>query len=936
MDRERWEQIERLFHAASAVPTPERQRLLANQCSGDDALRREVEELLNQRSSGAFDRTSTIAMPVEGLTIGPYRIEGPLGQGGMGEVFRARDTRLGRPVALKLLAGTMTADSSSLERFRREAQAIAALNHPNVCTVYDIGEHEGRPFLVMELMEGQTLRDRIADRPFSNEDLTAIMVQILEGLEAAHGAGIVHRDIKPANIFLTRLGTVKILDFGLAKSTRTELFESPIPVDSLTTPGTTVGTISYMAPEQLRGEPVDARSDVFACGVLLYEMATGTLPFGGQNMASSIEAVLTRAPRPARELRRDLLPEIEQAIDRALEKDPRMRCQSASEMRAGLLRAKRVLESRSVPAASPPGARSGKWFAAAGTGAALAVAIAGWYFGVYSRRPVTSPSEYVQLTDFSDSASSPSLSPDGRMVTFLRSGSPFVTSGAVYVKLLPDGASTQITNDPRGKYNPVFTPDGSRVAYSTLTRGETEQGAWNTWTVPVTGGSPTLFMKNAAGMTWTGNGGVLFSEVMAGTVLHMGIVTAKESRADERRIYFPEHLRAMAHYSHLSPDGKWLLIVEMDGTGAWLPCRLLPADGGSMGRQIGTGGRCIAAGWSPDGRWMYYNAAVNGAMHLWRQRFPDGTPEQITFGPGEEEGLAVTPDGKSLIASVGVRKSAVWFHDGAGERSISPEGSATGPKVGADGRRVYYLLRKNGSNVNELWSTDTASGMASPSLAGVTMTDFDISTSGREVAFTTRSGREGEIFVAPLDASAAPRLVARGGDLVSFGPPGELVFREVGEKGNYLARVGLNGGTPERVLDQTITEKENVSPSRAWVVAMGLSSSRRGTYAVSLRDGSRKMMCLGPCLPRWSPDGRFLYVTVDTSKIDRTAGGTTLVFTLAPGQELPVLPEGGLGGDSEEKVPRIREGPVEPGSGPETWAFAKSEFFGNLFRIPLH
>jgi non-specific serine/threonine protein kinase len=200
----------------------------------------------------------------------------------MGEVFRARDTRLGRPVALKLLAGTMTADSSSLERFRREAQAIAALNHPNVCTVYDIGEHEGRPFLVMELMEGQTLRDRIADRPFSNEDLTAIMVQILEGLEAAHGAGIVHRDIKPANIFLTRLGTVKILDFGLAKSTRTELFESPIPVDSLTTPGTTVGTISYMAPEQLRGEPVDARSDVFACGVLLYEMATGTLPEHGK------------------------------------------------------------------------------------------------------------------------------------------------------------------------------------------------------------------------------------------------------------------------------------------------------------------------------------------------------------------------------------------------------------------------------------------------------------------------------------------------------------------------------------------------------------------------------------------------------------------------------------------------------------------------------
>jgi hypothetical protein len=370
--------------------------------------------------------------------------------------------------------------------------------------------------------------------------------------------------------------------------------------------------------------------------------------------------------------------------------------------------------------------------------------IAVWYFGVH-KRPVTSPSEYVQLTDFSDSAAAPALSPDGRMVTFFQSGSPFLSSGQIYVKVLPDGQSTQITNDPNQKYNPVFTPDGTRVAYTA-----TNHGSWDTWIVPVTGGSPTRLMKNAAGLTWIGDGRVLFSEVMAGTLAHMGIVTSQESRAGERAIYFPDHERAMAHYSHLSPDRKSILAVEMDGTGSWLPCRLLPAAGGSKGRQVGPGGACIAAGWSPDGKWMYFNAAVNGsaniatnpfqfrgATHLWQQRSPDGAAEQITFGPGEEQGLAVAPDGKSLIASVGVRKSSVWLHDGQGERLISPEGSVSDPKMTADGKRVYYLLRKNESKVGELWSTEAASGKANPSLAGVSMVDFDISPDQQEGFYLT-------------------------------------------------------------------------------------------------------------------------------------------------------------------------------------------------------
>jgi len=558
--------------------------------------------------------------------------------------------------------------------------------------------------------------------------------------------------------------------------------------------------------------------------------------------------------------------------------------------------------------------------------------LVGWYFGVH-KRPVTSPAEYVQLTDFSDSAAAPALSPDGRIVTFFRSGSPFLSYGQIYVKLLPDGQSTQITNDPNPKYNPIFTPDGSRVAYTAISHAD---GSWDTWTVPVTGGAPTRLMKNAAGLTWIGDGRVLFSEVMAGTVLHMGIVTSQESRAGERAIYFPDHVRAMAHYSYLSPDRKSILIVEMDGTAAWLPCRLLPAGGGSKGRQVGPDGACIAAGWSPDGKWMYFNAAVNGATHLWRERSPDGAAEQITFGPGEEEGLAIGPDGKSLISSVGVRKNSVWLHDGSGERPISPEGSASDPRITADGKRVYYLLRKNGSNESGLWSTQLDSGKANPSLAGVSMVDFDISPDAQEVAFTSLTGKENLIFVAPLDASAPPRQVVRGGDSVSFGAPGELFFRQVEHEANYLARIKTDGGGMARVLDQPIVGKGDVSPGGDWVVVWGVREPRRGTVAVSPKDRTWKVISPGPCRVMWSPDGAFLYVAAN---INPTSAGTTLVLPILRGKGLPALPERGLSVDASEDMPGvrvIRQSQVVPGPAPGTYAFAKSDFVGNLFRIPLH
>jgi Tol biopolymer transport system component len=895
-----------------------------------------------QRSTGG---DPTQLMLLQGAVVGPYQIEGPLGKGGMGEVYRARDTRLGRPVALKFLSDETVADAAALERFRREAQAIATLNHPNVCTVYDIGDHAGRPYLVMELMEGQTLKERNAERPFSNEELLAIAIPILDALDAAHACGIVHRDIKPANIFLTRQGAVKILDFGLAKAPGKHP-GGPVGVESLTTPGTTVGTVSYMSPEQARGQAVDGRSDVFACGVVLYEMATGTLPFAADGWLATLEAVMNRTPRLARELKRDLLPEIERVIDRALEKDPQARYQSAADMRADLLRAQRVVSIQSGPQslpAAPRSRRSGIVYVAAGAGVLLTIILAGWYFGARNRA-VTSPSEYVQLTDFADSAVAPALSPDGRMVAFFRGGAPFLTSDQIFVKPLPNGQSTQLTNDADPKYDPVFTPDGSRVAYTAIA----DDGTFNTWTVPVTGGVSTRLMRNAAGLTWIGNGAILFSEIMSGTALHMGLVTSQESRAGEREIYFPDHERSMVHYSFISPDRKSVLVVEMDSSQDWERCRLLPMEGGSKGELVGPPGACAAAAWSPDGKWMYFNADVNGVSHLWRQRSPGDAAEQITVGPGEEEGLAVAADGKSLISSVGVRKSSVWIHDALGERPISLEGSATRPRVSADGKRVYYLLRKSASAASELWSTERVSGKSNPALPGVDMTDFDISADGQQVAFTAESGRKKGIFIAPLDGSAPPRQIAPSGDTVSFGAPGELVFRELGAQVNYLARIKTDGTGLGRVLDQPIVDKGAVSPDGAWAVffhGRGDVRETSATLAVSLKDGTQKIVCSDYCRPNWSPDGAFLYVTTNPASNSENI----LVLPVRRGEGLPALPPAGLSASGDPGIQGVatiriekawlapgQEGGLAPGSDPKTYAFAKLEFVGNLFRIPLH
>ncbi len=482
-----------------------------------------------------------------------------------------------------------------------------------------------------------------------------------------------------------------------------------------------------------------------------------------------------------------------------------------------------------VAPADPPHkelSRRRVWWAIGGVamvGSVVAIAVV---VALRMRSPTRAPdrSQWVQLTKLPDSVTEPALSPDGRMLAFIRGDSTFVGAGQVYVKILPDGEPVQLTHDNVLKMDPTFSPDGSRVAYTTVD----PQFHWDTWVVPTLGGEPQPLLRNASGLVWTGPRQVLFSEIKMG--MHMGIVAGAESRIGARDIYLPEDEPAMAHRSYLSPDGKWVLLVEMDHDHDWLPCRLVPTDGSSRGRHVGPlGGGCTVAAWSHDGKWMYFTANPGGVNHIWRQRFPDGQPEQITSGPTEEEGVAMAPDGRSFVTAVALQNTSLWVHDAKGEHQISLEGNVAEAKFTPDGKKLCYLIVREAPFASygyqgELRTADMESGRSEPLVSGLPVLDYDISADGQQVVmWTTDPEGKPRLWVARLDRSSSPAQIPNvEGRSPLFGPSGDIFFRHLEGTSTFVYRVQPNGTGLQKVRAEPVLFLHSVSPDGRWIVGWAL------------------------------------------------------------------------------------------------------------------
>jgi len=442
----------------------------------------------------------------------------------------------------------------------------------------------------------------------------------------------------------------------------------------------------------------------------------------------------------------DLPASLEEVINRALEKDRNLRFQHASDVHAELQRLRRDTSSGRSPALSsgqaeftglnsPPVVSSGipKLPRRYGYYVAAAFLVLGAVAGAFlryrsSRSSPPLTKDWEQLTFFTDSAVYPALSPDGHMLAFIRGNNSFFGPGQIYVKILPDGQPVQLTHDATLKLGPTFSPDSSLLAYGTVE-------PWNIWEVPVLGGEPHVLLPNASSLTWIQGGRrLLFSEIKEG--LHMVAVTTDEGRGNSRDVYVPPGDRGMPHHSYLSPDGRWVLVVEMDSRGDILPCRVVPFQGIGEVRVVGPpGGACISGAWSPDGKWLYLTAATDD-FHVWRQRFPGGEPQQLTSGPTSQEGIAMSPDGKSLITAVGSQDTTVWLHDKNGDHQISSEGNAAAPSFSSDRNSLYFMMANGQTQGFELWVKDLASGKVERLLPGYNMQGYSVSRDGKEVAFT--------------------------------------------------------------------------------------------------------------------------------------------------------------------------------------------------------
>jgi eukaryotic-like serine/threonine-protein kinase len=739
MKAERLQQVSPIFRQAVELPPDERAAFLDAACRGDAALRRDVERLISAHEragsfieSPAYERAAGLLTGeptafAAGQVIEHYRIVAPLGRGGMGEVYLADDTRLGRPVALKLLSAHFTLDEEHVRRFRQEAYAASALNHPNIVTIYEIGKWQGRHFIATEFVDGITLRGRLRRGRLPLAEALDIALQIAGALSAAHDAGIIHRDLKPENIMLRKDGYLKILDFGIAKySQPTTNKRGAREALVVTKTGAVIGTAAYMSPEQARGQEVDARTDIWSLGVILYEMVALRLPFPGPTPTDRLAAILEHEPSPLTKLRRGVPVELERIVTRALAKKKDERYGKMADVVVDLRRLRGTLADERPVRFTLPSPLSG--LPALSRAAMLIVLallvggiVAAGYFMFHSRRAVQRiPLRQHLVSTFAGSHSSASFSPDGSRIAFTSEAGGVQQ---VWTKDLSAGEPKQITYGDGDARRPRWSPAGDEIIYTRRAKGTD-----GIYSISPDGGTPRKIIEGGRNPNWSWDGMQLVFE------RGYDVWTASKDGSDQRRIdnVPPTDFLLADRMPALSPGGSHIAIFQNE-KGPIGDYWIIPVSGGEARRLTFDhifGGAPV---WTPDGQFIIFPSQRAGSMTLWKVPVAGGPPEAVLTSAGEDTEPEISRDGRKLIytntrsshtlmltdattrGSRELRESRVEMID----PSFSPDGSKIAFfgvneegdihvfAVGADGKDLMQVTRgRKERNIHPHWSSD--------------------------------------------------------------------------------------------------------------------------------------------------------------------------------------------------------------------------------------